>query len=260
MDEELDVTPEPQPEPEPELIDDNTPEPDPDPQPEPSEPQAQGKTVPVKALEDERRKRQDLETKYKDLETRVKAQESVPPPKKQPETLEELFDVNPEQALAYVDQQIRAAQGEYDEGKVAQWVQAKTDLVARGLINQQRQTSKGERVSRINVEILKAVPDFEAKRPELVKLARDFGLNDDESEQIFTPEVVGESAARMAKMMDKVYSIVNAGKSAKGKEVKTPPRTEPAGTGGFSNNSQNSKLLDRAKETGSTDDWARLLG
>ena len=97
-------------------------------------------------------------------------------------------------------------------------------------------------------------------REAIQSLVEGKSLSIEEAAQVMDPTVVGDTAARMAKMLNKVHAVVNAGKTAKTKEVKQPNRTEPAGAGGFSNNNQPTKLLNRAKESGNLDDWASLLG
>jgi len=210
--------------------------------------------IPEKAYMEEKRKRQELEAE-------VKALKATPPPAaKQPQTIEEHFDVNPAGVLNYIDQQIRDAKAGYDDTKVAELQATKTDLVARGLLNSERKTSRETFLTKVNAEIYKAIPDFDDKKAGMVQMAKEYGLNDQEAEDIFNPEVVGDTAVRMAKMMARVYSVTNAGKTAKGKEVKTPMKTESAGAGGFENRTAQDKQLARAKETGSLDDWAKALG
>lgn len=214
--------------------------------------------IPRKAYESEKEKRQALEREVREL--REKATQPPPQPQKQPQTIEEFFDVDPAGTLAHVDKMIRDAQAAYDVDEAQKWKDAKTDLVARGLLNQQTQQTRESHIAKVNAEIYKSVPDFEAKRPELVALAEEYGLTSQEAQQILDPAVVGETAARMAKMLNKVHAIANAGKTAKGKEVKQPTKVEAAGNGGFSNNNQSQKQLQRAKESGNLDDWASLLG
>lgn len=216
--------------------------------------------IPRKAYQAEKEKRQGLEKRVQEMEQQLAAAKTAAATPKQPQTIEEAFDQNPEGVLTYVDQQIAAANAAYDPDEAQKWKDAKVDLVARGLKSQHQRQTKESHVAKINTEIYKAIPDFDTKRPELVALATEYGLTEQEAVDIFNPEVVGDSAARMAKVFNKVHTIVNAGKTAKAKEVKTPPRTEGAGTGGFSNSNPTNKQLNRAKETGNLDDWAALLG
>jgi hypothetical protein len=212
----------------------------------------QAPTIPRKAYEVEKTKRQALEARIKELEQA----KTTAAPAKQPETLEELFDVDPGAALTHVDRQIAAANAAFDADEAQKWKDAKTDLVARGLLNQGRQQSVGA----MNAEMYKAVPDFDTKKPELQALAVEFGLNEREAADILNPAVVGDTAVRMAKMLNKVHAIANAGKTAKTKEVKQATKVEPAGNGGFSNSNTTHKQLERAKASGNLDDWASVLG
>lgn len=218
--------------------------------------QHQAPLIPRKAYESEKEKRQRLAAENAELKAQLAQKQEPAAAKREPQTIEEHFDLDPANVLGWVDQQIAAAQAGYDEDKVREWQAKKTDLVARGLLNQQRQQSVGS----LSAEMYKAVPDFDAKRPALEALAVEYGLNKDEAASILNPAVVGETAVRMAKMLNKVHAIANAGKTAKTKEVKQPTKVEAAGTGGFSNNNQSHKQLQRAKETGNLDDWASLLG
>jgi hypothetical protein len=219
------------------------------------EPPAKVKTrapvVPRDAFEAVTGKLKKLELENEDLRKRQE-----PAQKREPQTIEEHFDANPEGVLTWVNQQISAAQAAYDDDKVRELQAQKTDLVARGLLNQQRQASVGT----LNAEMYKAVPDFDAKRPQLQALAVEYGLNEKEAADILNPAVVGETAVRMAKMLNKAHTVANAGKTAKTKEVKKATKVEPAGNGGFSNNNTSHKQLERAKASGSLDDWASVLG
>lgn len=231
---------------------------------EEAEPEApQGKkqqpVIPRKAYESEKEKRQALEREVKELREKAAAP-AQPAQTKQPQTIEEYFDVDPAGTLAHVDKMIRDAQAAYDMDEAQKWKDAKTDLVARGLLSQQTRQTKEGHVAKVNAEIYKSIPDFDSKRPELVALAEKYGLTSQEAEQVLDPSVVGDTAARMAKMLNKVHAVVNAGKTAKTKEVKQPTKAEPAGNGGFSNNNTSNKQLQRAKESGNLDDWASLLG
>jgi hypothetical protein len=212
--------------------------------------------IPPKAYHVEKEKRQRLEKENQELRQKL---ESSAKPVKQPETLEEFFDVDPGGTLSHVDRQIKEAEAAFDTDAAQEWRNKKTDLVARGLINQQTKQTRESHVSKVNSEIYKAIPDFDAKRPELVATAIDLGLNESEAQQIMDPAIVGESASRMAKMLNRVHAIVNAGKTAKSKEVKQPTKVEAAGNGGFSNKNTTHKQLERAKASGSMDDWASLL-
>jgi len=216
--------------------------------------------IPRKAYQAEKEKRQGLEKRLQEMEQQLAATKNAPISQKQPETIEELFDVNPDAALSHIDQQIRAAKDAYDVDAEQRYKDLKVDLVARGLRSQHQRQSQETLTSKINSEIYKSIPDFDTKKTALVALAVEYGLTEQEAAQVMDPTVVGDTAARMAKMLNKVHAVVNAGKTAKTKEVKQPNRTEPAGAGGFSNNNQPTKLLNRAKESGNLDDWASLLG
>jgi hypothetical protein len=210
--------------------------------------------IPRKAYEDEKRKRQALEAKVKEIEAKV----STPAPK-EPQTIEEHFDVNPEGVLNYLDQQIAAARSDYDESRERELLSQKTSLVARGMLNERHRQTRESSLSKLTTEIYKAVPDFEEKKPALVALAKEYGLDEKEASDIFDPAVIGETAVRMVKAWNKIHAERNAGKTMKTKEVKTPTKVEAAGTGGFSNKNANHKQLERAKESGNLDDWAALL-
>lgn len=211
--------------------------------------------IPRKAYESEKEKRQRAERERDEL----KEQLSKAAPK-QPTTIEEAFDMNPAEVMAYLDREMLNARAAYDQEKLEELRDQKNNLLARAVLNAEHRTSRETAVAKINAEIYKAVPDFEAKRSELVQLAEDYGLNKKEAEDILNPLVVGETAARMAKMLNKVHAIANAGKTAKGKEVKQPNRVESAGNGGFNNNNGTNAQLTKAKTTGHLDDWAAILG
>jgi len=212
----------------------------------------QEKTVPVKALQAEVKKRQELETRLKALESQQ--------PAKQPQTIEEHFDANPAGVLNWLKEQRAAAEKAGEWEKSQEFEQKRIDLLERQvLLSGQRESKKTQTLS-INHEIYKAVPDFDTKKAELVALAQELGLSEEDARDALNPEVIGESAIGMAKMLNNVYAIKNAGKTVMKKEVKTPMKTEPAGNGGFSNNDTTKKQFNKAKETGHLDDWAAILG
>lgn len=213
--------------------------------------------IPMPAYNSEKEKRQRYEQENKELRQQLETRQTQT---RQPETLEEFFDQNPQSALAYIDNQISIAKSAYDADKLEELRETKTNLVARGLLNADAKTSRETTISKVNQEIYKTVPDFDTKRAELVQFARDSGLSEREAEDIFNPGVIGESAARMVKMVSRFHAMANAGKTGKGKEVRQPTKVEAAGNGGFSNNDVGKKQFNKAKETGKLDDWAAVLG
>lgn len=215
------------------------------------------KVIPIKAYESEKEKRQRFEQENKELRQQL---ETAVKPAKEPQTIEEHFAVNPQGVLSYLDQQIAAAKAEFDQEKVTELVDLKANLAIKSMLNATAKTTQDAELAKLTSEIYKAVPDFDTKKPELIQVAIDNGLTEKQAHDILDPDMVGEAAVNMAKMLSRVHAIVNAGKTAKGKEVKTPMKTEPAGNGGFQNNNLSQKQLNRAKETGTLDDWAAILG
>lgn len=227
--------------------------------------QHQQPLIPRKAYESEKEKRQEEQRQrqrleQENLELRQKLESAPQVPAKKPETVEEHFDVNPKETMAWLNQQILTAKAANDYDKVEELKDLKTNLLERSVLNTETRTSTESRLSKVNAEIYKILPDFDSKKAELVKLATELGYTEQDAKELIDPSVVGDVAARSVKFLSEVYAMRNAGKTARNKEVRTPTKVESAGNGGFSNNDSTRKQFNKAKESGHLDDWAALLG
>lgn len=218
--------------------------------------------IPRKAYESEKEKRQTYQTENEQLKARLAQLEQAAPRQEQkpPATIEEAFDQNPSGTLAYLDQEIRKARSEYDTDKVTELVDLKATLATRGLLQFESRQSTAAQRAKLDAEIYKVAPDFDTKKSELIQTAKEMGFDEQTAADLFNPDVIGPAAIQAIKAFSRVNAMLNAGKTAKGKEVKTPMKTEPAGNGGFSNNDQSKQQFNRAKESGKLDDWAAILG
>lgn len=182
--------------------------------------------VPLKALEEERRKRQEFEARVKALEEKQTA-----PPPKQPTTIEEHFDANPQGVLSWIDQQITAKEAELDDAAVRQLERTKINLLQRQVFMSTQRQEVQRRSEQVRREMLKVAPELETNEAALKATAKEMGYNDTDLENIFNPEVVGDFAVRALTAVKKFHDMKNAGKTLKTKEVKQPTKVESAGNG-----------------------------
>lgn len=192
------------------------------------------KTVPVKALQAEVKKRQELESRLKAIEEKQAA-----PPAREPQTIEEHFDVNPAGVLHWIKEQKAAAATVNDYTRVDELEQTRINLLERQvLLSGQRESEKTQAIT-INAEMERAVPGFSAKREAIQQTAIKLGLTKEDAADIFNPSVVGPAAVRMAKAFAKAHEIMEAGEKLKLKGKPSPNTVE--GSGGPANSGNGSQ-------------------
>lgn len=202
--------------------------------------------VPLKALQEERRKRQALEAQLKAAENKPKGQE----------TIEDMFIRDPAGTLTSINAEIKRLAEEDPYGNAAQIEtlrDLKTDLRERGQSHQQAQAQ--EFVKELNT----IIPDFMSKQRALTKFAvEELGYDMDELSESTNPQVVGKrSALATIRVIAKQYEKATAAKTVKQKEVATKPTAvEAPGTGAKPSAESIDRLMEEARETG---DWSKYL-
>jgi len=78
-------------------------------------------------------------------------------------------------------------------------------------------------VSNTQIEIKKAIPDFDVKAEKLTEFAVDLGFTIEEVRALTDPTVVGLMALKMTKAINAAYDKLNAPKTAEGKVKKDAP-------------------------------------
>lgn len=93
-----------------------------------------------------------------------------------------------------------------------------------------------EIIAKTRADILSAVPDFDAKVPELNTFAETLGFDMDELSFLTNPLKTGPFAVKLTKALCKMHDMVNASKTAEKKVDRTPPT--PLGRSGSSGKPQ----------------------
>lgn len=168
------------------------------------------KHVPLKALEDERRKRQEFEEENR----RLKEAQAQPQRVATPQTVEEIFDADPESVLGYLRSEIATKQAqldrEYDpalERELIQLRDTREDLRDRQTLAERRQRQMQERIAPVEAEIKTIIPDSK-KAAEIKAFAVENGLDAGLVEAMLDPRQAGPNAAAFSKFMANLHAKV----------------------------------------------------
>lgn len=217
----------------------------------------EGKTVPLKALQEERRKRQEYEAKIAELEMAKTPhkQEAT-----QSQSLEEWYEADPQAATYAINQEIARLQVDdpYNPQTLAQieYLRDKKIELAKTV---------DTRVQTRNMELYndakKLVPDYETKKEQLFDFATtSLGFSQEDLFRMTNPNIVGKSAAlNMLKVINSQYDSANAVKTVNQKKATTQAtKVEKPGDG--SNMEAATPSLSKLKEAArATGDWTAYL-
>lgn len=202
-------------------------------------------TVPVKAVVEERRKRQALEKEVEELK------KSQPPPQPQPpaqKTVYDYYDEDPQSVMQWINGEIAKLTEEDPFGNVAKIEllrDQKADLRQYGI------SKASELSTSFRQEIQKAVPKMDAVTEYAVK---ELGYSSDEMKFLTAPaqnKAEADFKLKTLKTIQRAYDKENAGKGIDKKEVKRQPtQVERPGSGVSTPSPKLQKLLDEAKRTG----------
>jgi len=210
------------------------------------------KTVPLKALEEERRKRQELEAKL--LE-----RDSAPQGQQQQKTLYDYYEENPKATIDYLNSEI-ARLSQEDPYTNAGQIEALRDQKVE--LRTWAEGRKRDKETRFNDEVAKIAPDYQKQRQEILKFAVEtIGYTKTEFESLVNPAIVGESiAVKNLKLIKRQYDAANAGVTVKQKETRKQPNPVEQSTGVVTRKDTTiQQLKENALKTGSTAAWAKYI-
>lgn len=212
------------------------------------------KTVPLDALQDERKKRQKLEEQLAEISENVQSLKSEKPPK----DIYEAYDRDSKGVVRDLNAEIKKLSTEDAYANAAQIEQLrdlKDDLRRREFTNIQTQLNQQTTASKVLSTITREVPDFAKKVDDLTKFAIDeLGYTQQELTER-TDFALGDVAAREVIRINKLYEKMTA--KPQKKEVKKKPTTvEDAGKGVQKSGPDMSQLMANAQKTG---DWTEYF-
>ena len=223
-----------------------------------------GKTVPVKAVIEERKKRQELEAQLQAVQQRqdemlraIQANQPVTPPK----DVYEAYDRDPQGVVRDLNAEIKrlVAEDPYGQAdKIEGLRDLKDELRRREVSNITQTLSQQTQAQQVLGAIHQAIPDFANRFQPLCKFACDeLGYDPQELAQAVDVRR-GEAAVREWKRIDKMFQKMNATPTTKEARPRATP-VEPAGRGIPKSQPNHNAIFERAKQTGSTQDWAAYL-
>lgn len=213
-----------------------------------------GKTVPLSALEDERRKRQEYERQLKEIQDGLNEVKSKVP-QQAPKDIFEAFDRDPKGVTRDLNARIKQLRAEDPIGyadEIDSLQDLKSDLRMREVQNIQTQLQKQTKTSEVLQKINTVIPGFNSK----VGVLEEFAIN----ELGYTREDLiratnfdnGDAAVREVARINKLYERFHA-KPEKKVVKKKPTDVEGAGKGIKKADVSRDELMSKAKETGN---WA----
>lgn len=137
------------------------------------------------------------------------------------------FKRNPSKIVSEINAEISKLRGNpYDEEsikKIDNLANAKESLILRKIQEDDAVNQTKDLINSAQNEVLSAIPNFKEKQPKLQQFGLDLGLTEEELGYITNAAYTGKLAVKLTKALNKAYDLLNAGKSAKLKQVKTPP-------------------------------------
>lgn len=215
------------------------------------------KTVPLTALEDERRKRQEYERQLKELQEGLNEVKGKVP-QEAPKDIFEAFDRDPKGVTRDLNARIKQLRAEDPIGyadEIDSLQDLKSDLRVREVQNIQKQLQKQTKTSEVLQKINSVVPDFNSKVGVLEEFAiKELGYTREDLIRA-TNFDNGDAAVREVARINKLYERFHA-KPEKKVVKKKPTEVEGAGKGIKKADVSREELMARAKETG---DWAGYM-
>jgi Txe/YoeB family toxin of Txe-Axe toxin-antitoxin module len=183
---------------------------------------------------------------------------------RQPASIEEVFDKDPEGTLKYIESQIAEVRKGIDTDpfesikKIEELRAVKDNLLLRSITGQRRATELSRVESEVKSEVLRAIPDFDKKESKLTQFAlNDLGYTLEDLRFLTNPANTGKYATKFIVQVNKMYEMDKAKTTVEEKRVKTPPKQEGAGTsGGEDQAASYRQALKKAQESG---DWSDVL-
>lgn len=162
--------------------------------------------------------------------------EAAKPPK-QPETLEEAYDANPQEVTQYIDGELAKLINE-DAAKnavdIEQLRNLKQTLAFREINTLRDQRQSQARSQQVMQKMISAVPDLETKQGALAKFAIEvLNYTSEELASATNPSVSGEAAVRTVSRINAAYEKFNASNSVHSKQKQKQPTKVEAPGGEF---------------------------
>lgn len=188
---------------------------------------------------------------------------------KQPASIEEVFDKDPDGTLRYIDSQIAQARTKLDTGdafealkQIEELRSVRDGLLTRSMSQQKKASQTSALAAQAQAEVLRAVPDFQKKEGALTEFAiKELGYSFDDIRFLTDVSNTGKYASQFVIQVNKMYEMAKAKSTVETKVVKTPMRQEGAGTGGGDDNAATYRAsLKKAQETGDWTDVLKLKG
>lgn len=216
------------------------------------------KTVPIDALQDERRKRQELERKLDGLE---KGMDSLKD-KAQPKDIFEAYDRDSSGVMRDLNSEIQklSSDNAYENApQIERLRDLKDDLRKREFTNLQQNLNRQTEAQKVLSEIVREIPDFQKKTETLTEFAiEELGYTKEELIKK-TDFALGEDARREVTRINRLYEKFNA--KPEKKVVKQRPTSVESGGKGVQKTEPNlQQLLERATETGNWEEYFEAKG
>jgi Txe/YoeB family toxin of Txe-Axe toxin-antitoxin module len=183
---------------------------------------------------------------------------------RQPASIEEVFDKDPEGTLKYIESQIAEVRKGIDTDpfesikKIEELRAVKDNLVLRSITGQRKVAELNRLEAEVKNEVLSAIPDFDKKESKLTQYAlEELGYTLDEIRFLTSPANTGRYATKFIVQVNKMYEMNKAKSTVEEKRVKTPPKQESAGTG--EGDSQAASYRQALKEAQKSQDWTEVL-
>lgn len=181
------------------------------------------KTVPIKAVLEERRKRQALEDEIRKLKEEQQAKQPTPQKPVEQKTLYEHYDDNPKAVTDWINGEIARLTNEDPYENALQIENLRDQKAELKLYGQQRQVTKQ---NTFIAELNKAIPNITDRAPKLIQFAQtELGYTPEDINALTNPNLVGEAMAiKNTKMINRLYEAAHPeGKEAPVKRITQAP-------------------------------------
>ena len=216
------------------------------------------------------RKYMEIAEERKRLTEEKRLAESKPAEPSKPKDIYGIFDANPQQIMTELSALIsqEKASDPFSD-KVIRLEMLKDDLLFRATqITQNKITEKEKEEednalnNKVYASLKKDIQGFDDKIAGIIEYAKELGYTQEQfGSQLFAPRVGVENAVKFMKVINKMYDMANAGKTAEGKINLNTVKPNSAGAGGGAKKtSPDAKAAyEKAREIGTTDAWAEYF-
>ena len=216
------------------------------------------------------RKYMEIAEERKRLTEEKRLAESKPAEPSKPKDIYGIFDANPQQTMTELSALIsqEKASDPFSD-KVIRLETLKDNLLFRATQTTQNKITEKEKEeednalnNKVYALLKKDIQGFDDKIAGIIEYAKELGYTQEQfGSQLFAPRVGVENAVKFMKVINKMYDMANAGKTAEGKINLNTVKPNSAGAGGGAKKtSPDAKAAyEKAKEIGTTDAWAEYF-